>query len=545
VTDPSDNKPSNEPSVMRRRKPQDVAEGEGAGEATSEDANRDEVVAAPEISAAPPTPRPASARGAASRPKPVEDDVDFARFMEDQDDASENIEQGMIVAGQLVAVSGDWAFIDLGGKQEGILAVSEITDPDGKLTAAIGDRVEAFVVTIRAGEIQLSQALGRQIRDQESLFEAYQNRIPVEGRVTGTNKGGYEVRVGGHRGFCPMSQIDVVSSEEPAAHVGRTYRFRITEMTADGKRLVVSRAQLLREELATKRQQRFAELEPGQELEGVVSSLHDYGAFVDLGGVDGLIHVSELSWTRVEHPSEVVKVGDHVTVKLLDIKKGEKGQKLSLSLRQTAPHPWIAVGTKFVEGETYRGTVTRLEPYGAFVELGPGIEGLIHISELSWERRIKHPNEVLTVGLPVDVYLKGIDYDRNRIALSLKALQKDPWTDAAERYPAGTEVSGTVEKVQPFGVFVQLEPGLVGLIPASESNTGTGQDLRKNFQPGQAVKGTVLSVDPEKRRLSISLKAGEVARDEKEIRQYMDEQKKQQGGKGLGTLGDLFAHKLH
>lgn len=455
------------------------------------------------------------------------------------------IEQGMIVSGKLIAITGDWAFIDLASKTEGILDIRELTDASGEVSVAIGDTVEAFVVSTRGGEIRLSQTLGRQIRDNVMLVEAYENKIPVEGRVTDTNKGGYEVNLAGRKAFCPISQIDLKYTDDPAVHVGNVYTFRVIEIRDDGKKIVLSRSAHLRDERKQKREELLEELVEGAEFEGVVKSIHEYGAFVDLGGIEGLVHVSEISWTRVEHPSEVIKEGDDVRVKVLGLKSTSKGKRVSLSIRQTTPHPWVAVGTKFVEGETYPGTVTRLEAYGAFVELGPGVEGLVHVSELSWERRINHPNEILSVGQPVEVYLMNIDEDRQRLALSVKALSKNPWSDANERYKSGATVTGKVEKVQPFGIFVEVEPGITALIPASETGTGHGTDLRRLFLTDQPVTATVLAVDGDKRRMSLSLKSAEASQDEREVRKFLDKQDKAtQSAGSFGTLGDLFKDKL-
>ncbi|MBN1946530.1 MAG: S1 RNA-binding domain-containing protein [Bradymonadales bacterium] len=473
-----------------------------------------------------------------------EPDLDFGAML-DRTTRRGPIEQGEIVSGRLISISQDWAFVDLGGKTEGVLATRELKDPSGGQQYKVGDLVEAFVASIRGGEIQLSLSLGRQIKDENSLFECHQQGVPIEGRVTATNKGGFEISVfGGRRAFCPISQIDIAYTEDPSVHVGQTYEFKIVELSSDGKRIVLSRAALLRQERKERQEELREQLEEGAIFEGVVTSVQDYGAFVDLGGLEGLVHVSEMSWRRLEHPSEVVKQGDTVTVKVLGIKQTDKGQRISLSMREANPHPWIAVGTKFVEGETYRGTVTRLEPYGAFVELGPGVEGLIHVSEMSWERRIKHASEILSLGEPVDAYIKSIDYDKQRIALSLKALKKDPWQEAADRYPPGSTVTGVVEKVEPFGVFVQVEAGISALLPGSESQTGTVQDLRRQYPAGREITATVLNVDPERRRMSLSLKAMEEAQADKALKEFQKQQEKTSSGQVFGTLGDLFADKL-
>ena len=472
-----------------------------------------------------------------------DEDLDFGAMLGDM--ATEQVEQGMIITGSLVAVSGEWAVVDLGGKTEGLLAVSELKDKEGNLTVGVGEEVEAFVVSTRGGEIKLSKSLSQSIRDYEDLRDVYEGRLPVDGRVVGTNKGGYEVMVAGRRAFCPISQMDTAFTEDPEVHVGKSYSFRITQMDGKGKRVVLSRAAIQREEQQRRREELRDELEIGAILNGEVKSVQDYGAFVDIGGIEGLCHVSELSWRRVEHPSEIVSVGDPVEVKVLDIKKTEKGDRISLSLRASQPHPWVAVGTKFVVGETYDGKVTRLQPFGAFVEIGPGIEGLIHVSEMSWEKRINHPSELLTEGQELRVYLKSIDEERQRIGLSIKALASDPWSDAAERYGVGIAVKGTVEKIETFGIFLAIEGGITALIPGSETGV-EGSDMRRKFKPGQELSGTVLSIDPSARRMSVSLKSAAEAQNMAEVREYMKGQKASgdSGKKGFGTLGDLFADRL-
>ncbi len=531
-----------------------AAEAEAAPEAPAAEA----VTAAPEAPAVEATPEPepvAPKQAPESEPKsspahaaaPVledkDEELDFAAMLGNT--ATEQVEQGMIITGSLVAVSGEWAFVDLGGKTEGLLAVSEIKDKEGNLTVGIGEAVEAFVVSTRGGEVKLSKSLSQSIRDYESLRDVYEGRLPVDGRVVGTNKGGYEVMVAGRRAFCPVSQMDTAFTEDPEVHVGKTYSFRITQMDGKGKRVVLSRAAILREEQQRRREELRDQLEVGAILNGEVKSVQDYGAFVDIGGIEGLCHVSELSWRRVEHPSEIVSVGDHVEVKVLGIKKTEKGDRISLSLRASQPHPWVAVGTKFVVGETYDGKVTRLQPFGAFVEIGPGIEGLVHVSEMSWEKRINHPSELLEEGQEIRVYLKSIDEERQRIGLSIKALASDPWSDAAERYGVGIAVKGTVEKIESFGIFLQIEGGITALIPGSETGV-EGGDMRRKFKPGQELSGTVLSIDPSARRMSVSLKSAAEAQNMAEVREYMKGQKAADGGgkKGFGTLGDLFADRL-
>ena len=525
--------------VVIRRKPSQPAQAESpTAEAATEPAA--EAATAP-AEAAQPAPAPR-----AEAPKTVADEsnLDFASLLGEGGGFGEDVEQGDLVSGKIVAISGEYAFIDLGGKTEGIMELQDLRDGDGNVTKSVGDLLKnVFVVSTRGGEVRLSLKLGASIRDVDGILSAKETGLPVQGRVTGTNKGGYEVRIGNKRAFCPISQMETGFTEDPEIHVNQVYDFKVIEADEKGKRIVVSRAALQREKAIELKEELLAGIDSGLILDGTVRSVQDYGAFVDIGGVEGLVHVSELSWKRVEHPSEVLNVGDQVQVKVLSVKKTDKGERISLSVREVEPHPWIQVGTHFVEGESYDGTVTRLAEFGAFVEIGPGVEGLIHVSEMSWERRINHANEVLEQGQKVRVYLKSIDHERKRIALSLKALEDNPWAGVREKYPVGSKVTGKVEKVENFGVFVELEAGVTALLPASESNTGQGTNLRREFKIGAELTATVLNVEPNRRRISLSLKSAAEAEGRADMQAYFKEQKESQQS-GFGTLGDLFANRL-
>jgi small subunit ribosomal protein S1 len=524
-------------------------------------------VSAPQEAAPAPAPAPAPT------PAPEEPQEDFGALLDASEtaQAATRVQAGDKVQGRIVHIGDDNLFVDLGAKMEGWISRGEFTDADGNLTVAAGDTIEAYVVEDSAAGVHLSKALGQASEAYEALRTAWESGVPVEGAVTGVNKGGYDVQVLGQRAFCPMSQIDLHFTDKPETHVGQTYTFKVIGLDQKGKRINIklSRQELLKAERADKQRATLATLEEGQVREGTVRSVQPFGVFVDLGGVDGLIHVSELSWNRVGDPNELVQVGQSVTVKVLRIEDAGRGpdkMRISLSMKAAQESPWDAVGDRFVEGQEYTGTVVRLESFGAFIQLDQGLDGLVHVSELS-HRRIAHPREVVRVGDQVQVKILSIDFERERISLSLKELQADPWAEATQRYPEGAEVEGTVEKVERFGVFVRLEAGLTALLPQSELNTEPGRDPGLDFKAGDQVTARILAVDPERRRLTLTRKpagassaeapAGD-ARPSRPRPPRRDNKERSGGGggtpkayyedtgrgNGLGTLGDLLGNRL-
>jgi small subunit ribosomal protein S1 len=437
-------------------------------------------------------------------------DENFAAMLKSSEMAgsSEALNPGDKVRGSVIHISGEDAFVSLGGKAEGVISVSELRSPQGELTTKVGDPLEAYVVSTSGGEIRLSRTaqVAKGADKRGALEDAYKSRLPVEGTVTSRNKGGFDVQILGMRAFCPVSQIESGYAENLDQYIGKSYRFRITEFKEGGRSIVVSRAALLREESASKGEQTLKALKPGDIFEGEVKSVRDFGAFVDIGGVEGLVHVSELSWGRVNHPKEVVSPGQKVKVKVIKIEDqpGKKTPRIGLTMRGLEASPWDKVGVEFREGETYDGTVVRLANFGAFVELSPGLDGLVHVSEMAWGRRINHPQEVVSVGQKVRVTVQGIDRDNKRISLSMKSTAEDPWLTVSERYAAGQQVVGRVEKVAPFGVFVSLGDGITALLPNSESGV---RDPAREFPAGSELSAQILEIDPARRRLTLSCKA--------------------------------------
>jgi small subunit ribosomal protein S1 len=425
----------------------------------------------------------------------------------------EEFQVGQLVEGYIMAVHGDIALISVGGKTEAVMDRTEL----GELRP--GDGLDGVVVAV-SPELRISHRLAIERREREALRGAYTAGIPVEGKVTGRNKGGYDVSIAGIRAFCPMSQIELGFPRNVDSFLGKTYQFRIAEMAEDLSTMVVSRAAVLKEERDVKAAEAWAKIVPGAVLEGTVKSIRDFGVFVDLGGVDGMIHLTELSHRFGARPSQLAKVGDPVTVLVLEADR-EKG-RIALSRKALEPDPWAEVASRFPAGAPFSGTIARKTEFGAFVELLPGVDGLIHVSQLPPGMKLDDPS--LTPGAAVQGWVRECDLERRRLSLTLREVATgDPWEDAATRYAVGSLVDGVVEHTANFGVFVQLEPGLVALIPLSETDTPKGTDLATAFPGGQAVSATVLSVDPERKRISLSLKKAKENKASKEFRKWSDQ----------------------
>jgi len=423
----------------------------------------------------------------------------------------ETFDVGSVTKGTIVAIHGDVALVDIGGKSEAILERAELDD------LGVGEPVE--VVIVSAGdELRVSRRLALQQRVRDQLQEAAGRSEPVEGKVVGRRKGGFDVTVGGIRGFCPASHISVFRSENLDEHLGQTYTFRVLEYDPDQDKLVLSRAAHLREEREKQRQEVWERLEVGGILEGRVRSLTNFGAFVDLGGVDGLVHVTEISHRRIPNASDVLEEGQTVTVKVLELDR--ERDRVSLSIKALEPDPWDGVTERFPSGGPFTGTVVRKAEFGAFVELEPGIDGLLHISQLPPGMELDAPE--LEVGEELSGWVRDLDVDKQRVALTLRQVpDKDPWQRVDMRYQEGQLVEGVVEGGRDFGVFVELEPGISALIPASELGMGRDVDPAKALRPGSAVTAKVLSVDGEKRRISLSIRGYKRDKERQEYLQHM------------------------
>jgi small subunit ribosomal protein S1 len=470
---------------------------------------------------------------------------------------------GERVTGTIFQLGADTAFLTLSGRTEAMIDLRELKDDEGILRFGVGDTVEAHVVEAGAKGVILSRTLSKGSASLAMLAEARASGMPVEGLVLAVNKGGFEVAVGDARAFVPLSQMDLRFVDKPDQYIGERLRFRVTEVRE--RNVVLSRRALLEDEqkaLAAETRKGLAE---GKVLQGKVTGVRDFGVFVDLGGVEGLVPVSELSHVRVGHPSEVVNVGDTVEVEVLRIEapnphspdKAKHKERITLSMRARQEDPWKAFAAGLREGDRLQGKVVRLQPFGAFVELRPGVDGLIHISAMS-ERRIAHPRDVLKVNEQVEVAVEKVDPAEKRIGLRLvvggapvgsgvstsvpaaePARESAPKQPAAPRPKAGQVVEGTVDRIEPYGVFLVF-PGGRGLVPASETGTERGTDLKRHFQLGQALKAQILEVDGSG-KIRLSLTAAERAAERAEMEAWQRTQRPSGGGtKGFGTLGDLL-----
>jgi len=442
-----------------------------------------------------------------------------------------DLKPGDRVRGTVVGVVGDNVLIDVRGKSEGFIDKRELMGPGGQMITDVGQELEAQVVAVDASGIRLSYGAVQALRLSEQLESAAANNLPVKGKVVGYNKGGLEVKLGGRRAFCPASQVDRNFSEDMSGHVGQSYTFLITRFDPTGRRIVISRRAWMEREAKELASQTRQMLEPGAVLAGTVRKVMEFGAFVDLGGVDGLIHVSELSWDRVEHPKDVVSEGQQVMVKVLKIDPAR--DRIALSMKQAAGDPWKDAQGTFEVGGSYDGKVTRLTNFGAFVELGPGLEGLVHVSEIDW-KRIRHPGDVLEVGQTVTVRVLELELKRRRLSLSIKQGVEDPWSTLADGLKVGREIEVVVEKVADFGIFCTVGDGVTGLMPNSLTDTPRGSNLRRKFKIGATIKVFVEAIDRRQRKITLSRKQSSEGGN-KDYKDYLKAQKKAQG-EGMSAL---------
>jgi len=428
---------------------------------------------------------------------------------------AEELKPGDVIQGVIVAIHGDVALVDVSAKAEAILERAELDE------LGTGDPVE--VVVVSAGEeIRVSRRMALEAKLKERLNQAVASGEPVEGKVMGRRKGGFDVTVSGVRGFCPMSHISDVRVDDLDSHLGQTYIFKVLEYEPDGQRLVVSRAALLRAEKARLREQAWTTLELGAEVEGRVRSLTDFGAFIDLGGVDGLVHVTEIAHHRIGHPRDVLQVDQDVRVKVLDLDR-EK-DRISLSIKALEKDPWDGVKERFPSGSRFEGTVVRTADFGFFVELAPGLDGLLHVSQLP--PGMERDAQELAVGRTISGWIREIDVDNRRVALTLRQVpDHDPWERIEMRYQEGQIVDGTVENGADFGVFVELEPGLSGLIPISDLGLERDADPREAFAPGEKIQLKLMSIDPNRRRISLSVSAVKRDLERREYSEHMGSEK--------------------
>jgi small subunit ribosomal protein S1 len=413
--------------------------------------------------------------------------------------------EGDIIRGRVLKVTSSEAIVDIGFKSEGVVPISELTSYSGELTVKPGDEIDVFVERLESssGNVLLSREKAVRVRVWDELEKAFNEGVPVTGRVLDRVKGGLAVDVG-VKAFLPGSLVDVRPVKNLDAWKGKELAFKIISFDKKRNNVVVSRKAIVEVEHGEKKRETFAHLEEGKHIHGAVKNITDYGVFVDLGGVDGLLHITDISWGRVNHPSEYFNVGDEIEVVVL--KFDAESERVSLGYKQRSPDPWLDVAIRYPIGSKVKGKVVSLTDYGAFVELEEGVEGLIHISEMSWTRRVR-PSKILSVGSDVEAVVADVNVPNRRISLSLKALEQNPWDTIEQKYAVGSTVTGRVRNITDFGAFVEVEEGIDGLVHISDMSwtrrlKHPGELLKK----GDQVTARVINVDGENQRLSLSIK---------------------------------------
>src|SRR5262252_5475618 len=452
-----------------------------------------------------------SAKGVGVKALPREDEQqmdpeEFARLLDIYDNSFRNIAEGEVVEGTVLKVTPSEVIVDVGYKSEGIIGVDEFVDENGEVTVQPGDLVDVLLERTedREGYVVLSREKAEKMKIWDEVEKAYVEKKVVIGRVIERIKGGLAVDIG-VRAFLPGSQIDVRPVRNLDALRGQELRMRVIKVNKKRGNIVLSRKALLEEENAEKKKTTLETLAEGKVLRGTVKNITDYGAFIDLGGIDGLLHITDMSWGRVGHPSELFKVNDEVDVIVL--KYDAATERVSLGHKQLVQDPWATVENRYPVGARMSGKVVSLTDYGAFVELEPGVEGLIHVSEMSWSKRVKHPSKILNVGDTVETMVLGVDPGARRISLGLKQVETNPWHELSEKYPIGTTITGKVRNLTEFGAFVEVEEGIDGLIHISDlSWTKRVKHPSEILKKGDVVDAVVLNVDAENQRLSLGLK---------------------------------------
>jgi len=454
------------------------------------------------------------------------------------DDISHDVQQGDKIQGKVIAIGTNSVYVSTGSKSDGVVDKKELLDENGDLTITVGDTLELYVVSMTESEIILSKALSG-AGTLDLLEEASFNKTPVEGKVTETIKGGFSVDIMGKRAFCPVSQIDIKYVETPEDYVGQQLAFIITRFSESGRNIVISRRDLLNREIKASREEFLKNLKQGDTCQGRVVKLMPYGAFIELSpGVEGMAHISELSWSRVDKAEEALSPDESVTVKILKIeaRDTQDSPKISLSLKQMSPDPWERAMDTIHPGDQFTGKVVRLAPFGAFVEIEPGIDGLVHLSEMSHIRRIVKAEDAVSQGEHIQVVVKEINPDQKRISLSMKDAQDDPWAGVTTKYQPGQPVEGTVEKREQFGLFISLEPGITGLLPASLIGKSTTSADFDRLKPGDTVSLVVENTDEDARRISL---APPDLREKDNWKPFVPSEKK-----SLGTMGSLLMEAM-
>ena len=418
-----------------------------------------------------------------------------------------DIERGSVITGTVVAIDSDWITVDTGLKSEGIVAREEFLSEEGELEVEVGDSVDVVVEAVDngMGQTLLSREKAKRVETWNVLEKIYENDEIVKGIISSKVKGGFTVDVGSVRAFLPGSLVDVRPIRDTTHLEGKELEFKVIKLDQKRNNVVVSRRAVMEAENSAEREELLNKLEEGIEIEGIVKNLTDYGAFVDLGGIDGLLHITDMAWRRIKHPSEVVEVGQDLKVKVL--KFDRERNRVSLGLKQLGTDPWDNVGATYPVGSIVKARVTNLTDYGCFAEISEGIEGLVHVSEMDHTNKNIHPSKVVQVGDEVDVMILDIDEERRRISLGIKQTLANPWEEFDKKHERGDKITGTIKSITDFGIFIGLDGGIDGLVHLSDiSWNETGEEAIRNYNKGDTVEAMVLSVDAEANRISLGVK---------------------------------------
>ena len=418
-----------------------------------------------------------------------------------------DLEEGSIVKGEIVRVNDDNVLVDVNFKSEGQIPAAEFRDAAGNINVKVGDKVDVYVVrkNENEGTITLSFEKAKRMQVFDQLEDVQENNRVIKGHIVRRIKGGYTVDIGGVEAFLPGSHVDLRPVPDMDALVNQEFEFRVLKINRRRSNVIVSRRVLLEEERDSKRQDLLRTLEEGQIVHGKAKNITEYGVFVDLGGLDGLLHITDMSWKRIRHPKEMITMGQDLTLKVLSFDR--ENNKVSLGLKQLVPDPWQDISARFPEGKKVTGKVTNLVDYGAFVELEPGVEGLVHISEMSWTRKLRHPSQMVHTGDEVEVVILGVDGEKKRISLGMKQVRPNPWELVAEKYPEGTVLEGVIKNITEFGMFIGIEDGIDGLIHVSDiSWTKKVRHPNEIYKVGDTVQAKVLTVDQENEKFTLGIK---------------------------------------
>jgi small subunit ribosomal protein S1 len=438
----------------------------------------------------------------------LEGDINFESALENYLNPDfGDLEEGSIVKGEVVRVDGDYVLVDVNFKSEGQIPVAEFLDLAGELNVKVGDKADVFVVrkNEQEGSITLSYEKAKRLQVFDQLESVLEQSGICKGRIVRRIKGGYTVDLNGIEAFLPGSHVDLRPVPDMDALVNQEFEFRVLKINRRRSNVIVSRRVLLEEDRDFKRQDLLTTLIEGQMVKGRVKNVTEYGVFVDLGGLDGLLHITDMSWKRIRHPKELVSLGQELELRVLSFDR--ENNKVSLGLKQLVEDPWQDITSKFPTDATLKGKVTNLVDYGAFVELEPGVEGLVHISEMSWTRKLRHPSQMVHAGDEVEVVVLGVDSSKKRISLGMKQIKENPWEVVAVKYPEGTILEGAIKNITEFGMFIGIEDGIDGLIHVSDiSWTKKIRHPSEMFQVGDVVQAKVLTVDQENEKFTLGIK---------------------------------------